>query len=63
MIWTENYDIENFITGRGTLIFGTTLNDLSCGCKPSQEKIFGNGILCSSDSVFSPDSEDSFEKS
>ena len=30
---------------------------LSLGCKPFQEKNLEIGILCTSDSVFSPDSE------
>ena len=33
------------------------------GCKPFQEKNLEIEILCSSDSVFSPDSENSFQKS
>ena len=33
------------------------------GCKPFQEKFLEIGILCSSDSVFSPDSEYGFQKS
>ena len=32
------------------------------GCKPFQEKKIGIEIFCSSDSVFSPDSEYGFEK-
>ena len=38
-------------------------NDTSyLGCKPFQGKILEIEILCSSDSVFSPDSEYGFEK-
>ena len=39
------------------------LNGLWIGCQPSKEKIFEIVILCSSDSVFSPESEYGFKKS
>ena len=39
------------------------LGDLWIGCKPFQEKFLEIEILCASNSVFSPDSEYSFQTS
>ena len=42
---------------------GEQTSGMSVGCKPFQEKFLEIGILCISDSVFSPDSEYCYQKS
>ena len=46
-----------------SLVIQKAEDDLDLGCKPFQDKFLEIEILCSSDSVFSPDSKYGFQKS